>query len=132
MQRLFVYGTLEIPQVVKKLLGKVLPGENAVLKGYARYILVNRHYPGIIRQVNSQVGGVLYHGVTPKYLRLIDRYEDDIYERQKVQVTDSKGQCVEAWAYTIPLRYKKELTGLPWKRENFINQHLKRFLNVRC
>ena len=132
MQRLFVYGTLEFPEVVNHLLGTELRGENAVLNGYARYMLVNRHYPGIIRRPNARVEGILYHGITPKYLRLLDRYEDEIYERKMIQVTDSQGHCIDAWSYVIPLRFKKELTSLPWNREKFANHHLKRFLNVCC
>ena len=132
MQTLFVYGTLEYPQVVYKLLGTELRGEPAVLNGYARYLLVNRPYPGVIRQPEAQVDGVLYHGVTPKYLRLLDRYEDEIYERKQVKVIDSRGQNVDAWVYLIPLRFRKELTGRPWNRDFFSHHHLKRFVNVRC
>jgi gamma-glutamylcyclotransferase (GGCT)/AIG2-like uncharacterized protein YtfP len=132
MQTLFVYGTLEIPQVVKKLLGTTLPSESAVLKGFERYMLINCHYPGIIRQEGAQVEGVLLHGITPKYLQLLDRYEDKIYKRQVVQVTNSKGQGVDTWVYVVPPRYKKQLTSRPWNRDYFVNTHLKRFLNVLC
>jgi len=132
MKRLFVYGTLECPEVVEKLLGTVLSGENAVLEGYARYMLLNRHYPGIVYRPGARVDGVLYNGITPKFLRKLDRYEDDIYERQVVKVVDSCGGCVDAWAYVIPPRFRKELTRIPWSRDEFVKIHLKRFLNVRC
>jgi gamma-glutamylcyclotransferase (GGCT)/AIG2-like uncharacterized protein YtfP len=131
MQRIFVYGTLEFPAVIKKLLGTSLAGEWAQAQGYARYLLVNRNYPGMVSQSGSSVDGVLYRGLTPKYIRLLDRYEDDIYERRQVQVINSHGQCVTAWAYVIPLRYKQELSNQPWDREYFANTQLKRFLNVR-
>jgi len=131
MQRIFVYGTLEFPAVVKKLLGTTLVGELAEAPGYARYLLVNRSYPGMVCQAGSSVDGVLYHRVTPKYLKLLDRYEDNIYERQHIQVINARGKTLTAWAYVIPLRYKQELSNQPWDREYFANTQLKRFLNVR-
>ncbi|WP_455365774.1 gamma-glutamylcyclotransferase family protein [Kaarinaea lacus] len=131
MQRLFVYGTLEFPAVVKKLLGTTLVGEAAELQGYTRYLLVNRNYPGIVSKPGASVDGVLYHGITPKYLKLLDRYEDNIYERHQVQVVNSHGQRMNAWAYVIPLRHKQELSNQPWDREYFASTQLKRFLNVR-
>ena len=132
MHRLFVYGTLEFPQVVKKLLGTSLEGECAELPGFDRYLLVNRNYPGVISNPAARVDGVLYHGVTPKYFKLLDRYEDEFYERRRVVVETSQSQTVSAWAYIVPLRYKRELSNKPWNRENFTSTHLKRFLNVRC
>jgi gamma-glutamylcyclotransferase (GGCT)/AIG2-like uncharacterized protein YtfP len=132
MQRLFVYGTLEFPAVVKKLLGTTLTGERAELDGYGRYLLVNRNYPGIVNQPGACVDGILYHGVTPKYFKLLDRYEDDIYERRQIQVRSSQGQRMNAWAYVIPLWHKHELSRQPWDREMFANTQLRRFLNVRC
>ncbi|WP_455201836.1 gamma-glutamylcyclotransferase family protein [Kaarinaea lacus] len=132
MHRLFVYGTLEFPQVVKKVLGTTLVGEYAELPGYERFLLVNRNYPGIIRNSAARVDGVLYHGVTPKQFKLLDRYEDRFYERRKVVVETGHSQIIIAWAYIVPLRYKHELSGKPWDRENFVSIHLKRFLNVRC
>ena len=119
MQNLFVYGTLEFAPVVKKLLGSVPRGESALLPEHSRHMLMNRNYPGIIRQPGAQVDGILYRGITAKYLRILDRYEDDIYQRQLVSVIDSCGRQVNAWAYIIPLRYKKELMSLPWDRNKF-------------
>ncbi|HEY5603975.1 MAG TPA: gamma-glutamylcyclotransferase family protein [Gammaproteobacteria bacterium] len=132
MQRLFVYGTLEFPIIVKKLLGKTLAGEPARLNGYERYLLVNRAYPGIISQPGAGVDGVLYLGITPKYLKRLDRYEDTIYERRRVQVTDSRGQPVAAWAYVIPPQRQRELSNQPWDRNTFMQTQLKRFLTIRC
>ncbi len=132
MHRLFVYGTLEFPVIVKKLLGFSLTGEPVQLQGYERYLLVNRNYPGIIRAPGKRVDGVLYQGVTPKYFKVLDRYEDDIYARRRVRVLNSHGQLVTAWTYVIPLRHKRELSSRPWDRETFMNTQLRRFLNVRC
>ena len=132
MHRLFVYGTLEIPQVVKKVLGTTLVGEYAELPGFERFLLMNRNYPGIIRNPTTRVDGVLYHGVTPQYFKLLDRYEDKFYERSRVEVETSDSQIVTAWAYVVPLRYKRELSNKSWNREEFTRAQLKRFLNVRC
>ena len=132
MHRLFVYGTLEFPQVIKKLLGVTLVGEYAELPGYERFMLVNKNYPGIIRNSMARVDGILYEGVTAKQLALLDRYEDDFYERCRVVVETVNAQSVAAWTYIIPLRHKRALSNKPWNRDDFMRTHLKRFLNVRC
>jgi len=132
MQNLFVYGTLEIPQVVKKLLGTVPNAESVILRDYARYMLVNRSYPGIIKQQGSEVNGVLYSGISAKYLKILDRYEDKFYQRRIVRVENIQGNAKRAWAYIIPHHHKYELSDDPWDRAKFIQQHLKRFLRVHC
>ena len=132
MQRLFVYGTLEFPEVVQKLLGIRLVGEPATLEGYERFLLVNRHYPGIVTNPSEQVDGVLYYGVTPKLFSRLDRFEDKFYQRRRVVVQTSRGFSETAWAYIVPLKYKRELSTKPWSREIFYKTQLKHFLNVRC
>lgn len=132
MQRLFAYGTLEFPEVVRKLLGLRLAGEPANLPGYQRFLLVNRNYPGIIYNPSETVDGVLYHGLTPKLFKRLDRYEDKFYERRRVLVQTSDGGSVTAWAYVVPLKFKSELSTKPWNRESFYSSHLKRFMNVHC
>ena len=131
MQNLFVYGTLEIPQVMKKLLGTVPDTESVVLRDYARYMLVNRSYPGIIKQDGSQVNGLLYRDISAKYLKILDRYEDKFYRRRIVHVENTRGHAKKAWAYIIPQHHKYELSNVPWDKTSFIQQHLKRFLRVR-
>jgi len=130
MQKLFVYGTLEIPQVVKKLLGTVPIAQPAILQDYARFLLINRDYPGIVRQTGQQVEGILYRGVTPKHLRILDRYEDDIYQRCTVKLITEESNTEQAWAYVIPDRYKHLLTQAPWNKNQFVKLHLKRFLHA--
>ena len=132
MHRLFVYGTLEFPQVIRKLLGVNLVGEYAELPGYERFMLVNKHYPGIIRNSIARVDGFLYEGVTAKQFAILDRYEDDFYERCRVVVETAHAQSVAAWTYIIPLRHKRALSNKSWNREDFMRTQLKRFLNVRC
>ncbi|MGD8559274.1 MAG: gamma-glutamylcyclotransferase [Gammaproteobacteria bacterium] len=132
MQRLFVYGTLEFEPVVRKVLGRSLKGEPAWLHGYARYLLINKEYPGIVTDAACVVDGVLYQGITPQYFRLLDRYEDNIYRRQRVEVVNAHGEQVEAWAYVVPPRFRRVLSSKPWRRDVFENNQLKRFINVRC
>jgi len=131
MQNLFVYGTLEIPQVMNKLLGIVPAAEAAVLRDYARYMLLKRPYPGIIKQDGGEVEGVLYRGISAKYLQILDRYEDRFYQRRIVRVKNARGRAARAWTYIIPHHYKNALSDVPWDRAKFIQEHLKRFLCVR-
>ena len=131
MQNLFVYGTLEIPQVMNKLLGRVPVAESAVLRDYARYMLRKQPYPGIIKQEGAEVEGVLYRGISAKYLQILDRYEGRFYQRRIVHVKNARGYAARAWTYIVPLRYKNALSDVPWDRTQFIQEHLKRFLCVR-
>jgi len=125
---LFAYGTLEIPAVMYAVTGQHHPAEAAVLPDYRRYMLANKHYPGIVPQLNADVDGMLYRNLSPQIWRRLDRYEDDFYQRQQVTVLSRRGELIEAWTYIVPVACQHLLSQTSWDRRYFTKHRLRRFL----
>jgi len=125
---LFAYGTLEIPAVMYAVTGQHCPAGVAVLPGYTRYLLANKHYPGIVPQLNAEVEGLLYRNLSPQVWQRLDRYEDDFYQRQQVTVLSARGEPIEAWTYIVPVAQQYLLSQTPWDRRYFTKHRLRRFL----
>ena len=128
IDRLFTYGTLEIPSVVQRVLGRDLEGEPAVLYGYARFLVRGECHPGIMERAGASVSGTIYKGLDPALFSRLDRYEGEEYRKQIVQVITSSGEPQMAYTYTC---LAGMLSEAPWDREVFIRDHLQEFLAAR-
>jgi gamma-glutamylcyclotransferase (GGCT)/AIG2-like uncharacterized protein YtfP len=100
----------------------------AVLSGYTRYLLANKHYPGIVAQVNAAVNGVLYRNLSPHVLQRLDRYEDDFYQRQRIRILSASGDPLDVWTYIIPGDKQYLQSQMPWDRRYFTKHRLRHFL----
>jgi gamma-glutamylcyclotransferase (GGCT)/AIG2-like uncharacterized protein YtfP len=125
---LFSYGTLEIPEVMMAVTGRVLASTSAVLPDHARFLLHGETYPGVIHSYRAEVKGVLYQGVDRDSLALLDLFEGDFYRRQTVRVTTATQRHVTAEAYLVASDHELLLSQQPWEREHFVAQHLNGFL----
>lgn len=121
---IFCYGTLVFPDIWRAVCGRQLPGEAAVLKGYARYQLRGEVFPGIVASPGQVVQGVLYRGAGPRMLRRLDRYEADYYRRRLLPVRDAAGRMRMAWSYVVSDRCRERLSDLPWDARGFERRHL--------
>lgn len=114
IDRLFAYGTLEDPEVVRALTGRSFAAIEARLPGYDRYLLRGQPYPGIVRSPGGVVPGTLYLGVDGDALRRLDRYEGPPYRRTEVTVATGSAGRVAAWAYVIPRGLRGMLSDRRW------------------
>ena len=96
----FVYGTLLIPDILREVTGRQYAGTPAVLRGYRRYRLRNRSYPGLVAESDAEVEGMLFE-VGPVALAALDRYEDPCYERHTLTVEVGE-ETRQAYVYVIP------------------------------
>ena len=114
--RLFCYGTLRVPAVVRALLGRVPGSRDAVLPAYRRGRLAGRPWPGIAPSAAESVGGTLYEGLTAAELRRLDRYEGADYRRGAVHVQTRAGRQ-RTWAYLPrrPLADDPDAAATPWR-----------------
>lgn len=96
----FVYGTLLIPDIMREVTGRQYAGTTAVLRGYRRYRIRNRSYPGVVVEAGAEVHGMLFE-VGPVALAALDRYEDPFYERRKL-IVEAGDTAREAYVYVIP------------------------------
>lgn len=124
----FAYGTLEIEPVMHTVTRKRFAARAARLEGYARYLMVGRHYPGIVARRGHTTTGTLYLDVDQATLWRLDRFEGHNYRRRPVTVVTVDGERLRAWTYVI-LQHRKRLLGpQPWDRERFVREHLGAFM----
>lgn len=100
MEKLFVYGTLRIPDIRNRIAGRKIPSVgNDSLTGYKLSTVGDNHqtYPILIADPgnNFEIEGEILE-VTEADLIRIDEYEGDLYTRQKVLLSSGTG----AWVYT--------------------------------
>lgn len=76
---LFAYGTLRFPEVLQVLLGRVPARTPAVAAGWRVAALPDVVYPGLVPGAGP-AEGVVISDLTPREWRVIDAYEDGLYE----------------------------------------------------
>ncbi len=99
VSRLFVYGTLQDEDQVRRLIGRPLPWQPAVLTGYRRSVDPSIGYPVVHAAPGSRVDGKLLEGIDDRVLEALDAYEGDQYRRIIAQVQTSGGGAVDAYVY---------------------------------
>lgn len=93
---LFVYGTLQFPEVQEHVFGRIVPSTPDVLDNFARenITLGTETYFIVAADVGSSVEGCLLE-ITPAELARGDRYETSAYRRFRVTLRSG----IEAWVY---------------------------------
>ncbi|MCC6802917.1 MAG: gamma-glutamylcyclotransferase [Anaerolineae bacterium] len=96
MESLFVYGTLQDPQVQSTVFGRVVEGSQDSLVGYRKseISIDNIVYPIAVADIAHTLPGKVIE-VTPKELVEIDRYEGEDYRRIQVRLRSGR----TAWVY---------------------------------
>ena len=128
-EKLFVYGSLQSPGVLKVLLGRIPRRRRAKLNGYTRFRVPGRRYPGINEEGGSCVDGSLLSDLTVSETVLLDRFEGEEYLKRKVEVFEEeyRDERVDAYAYV----FRNVVTAREdWSLEEFENFHLEGFLKL--
>ena len=128
MNRLFCYGTLQVPEVIKSVTGRTYQGQTATVRDYAIYKVKDAEYPGIIRSADREIGGIVYDHVSDKDLKVLDLFESDLYRRQLLDVVLADGTTCNAWCYVIRDENRSLLTNEIWRLEDFLNNGLESFM----
>lgn len=129
MNSLFVYGTLQIPEVMSAVTGLQLSCKPARLVNFSRHRLLGKTYPGICPNLGHCVNGALYEGVAEAGFRLLDEFEDTFYERRQVTVSLSNGTERTTQAYIVKEEAYGLLMPVDWSLEDFIEKDLPAFIN---
>ncbi|MDP6980786.1 MAG: gamma-glutamylcyclotransferase family protein [Myxococcota bacterium] len=124
----FAYGSLVAPDVMQVVTGRAHEHVRARLPAFARYVLVGRVYPGIVPEPESAIDGRLYFGVSEAELRRLDWWEDEEYDRERVEVEVVAGERVAAWTYVVAPEHRSLLGDTAWSEERFIEEDLSDFL----
>jgi gamma-glutamylcyclotransferase (GGCT)/AIG2-like uncharacterized protein YtfP len=117
---LFAYGTLRFPDVLEALLGRVPEHSPAIAPGWRVAALDGRVYPVLVPG-DGGAGGILISGLTAGEWRVIDAYEDDFYELERITLVDGR----QGWAYLT----RDRTAALPadWSPGDFTTRHLGEF-----
>ena len=121
----FAYGTLQIPEVLKSVIGIDLPSLPARLNGYQCFKIKSRTYPGAIKKPNQFIDGILYKEIGDHRLALLDQFEDVLYERSLV---DIEGEIEQAFVYIIMDECRDRLSDEAWSLEEFKRKYLNKYL----
>lgn len=128
IDRVFVYGTLMIPEVMTAVTGKYFNTSASVLRDYTRRSLRDRVYPGIRKSMHASVQGYVYQKVDGHSLALLDAFEGEEFRRIRVNVTIAGGKRQPAYAYVIRARYVKLMMLEDWDLQRFMERDLKQYL----
>ncbi|MCB0323350.1 MAG: gamma-glutamylcyclotransferase [Bdellovibrionales bacterium] len=129
MSTIFAYGTLCLPEVLQIVTDSQLPAcEPGILKGFRRFSIEGKVFPGITPAPAHSVSGVLYYAVSARALKRIDYFEDSFYERRTVEVCSVSGPKVSAFAYVVPLERTDIIGERPWDLDEFRRDHNSTYL----
>jgi gamma-glutamylcyclotransferase (GGCT)/AIG2-like uncharacterized protein YtfP len=127
--RLFSYGTLQAPEVILSVIGRRPDGRPARLPGWAVFRMRDAGYPGIVPgREEDDAPGLIYDGMSDGELLTLDRFEGPQYERREMEVGVSGGEMATAWVYVVKTSRRDEVTGDPWRLEEFLQSGLPEFM----
>ncbi|MER7047035.1 gamma-glutamylcyclotransferase family protein [Streptomyces jumonjinensis] len=120
---LFVYGTLQFPEVLEALLGLIPDSVPATARGWRAAALANRVYPGLVA-ADDTATGLLLTDLSPEEWRVLDTFEDDWYDLRRLHLASGG----HGWAYVWP---GDEVLPGNWDAEAFRSRHLSAYA-ARC
>ena len=128
MVKLFVYGTLILPEIMRAVSGRIFLAKTCCLENYVRYLVKGEIYPGIIWCPGSKVDGVIYFDLNRQHLKILDRFEGEMYQREHLVVKTDDGETHHAFAYVVKPLYQHLLSNQPWNLEEFKEKYVNQFV----
>jgi gamma-glutamylcyclotransferase (GGCT)/AIG2-like uncharacterized protein YtfP len=125
---LFVYGSLELPDVMRAVTGRDFRARQGILAGYRRRVIRGEVYPGIVADETERVRGIVYDGLGEHDLQVLDLFEGEPYWRAPVTVECDPGDVVNAYTYLLREHHADLLADRHWDRDLFRHRHLEAFL----
>lgn len=126
---LFVYGTLEVTEVMRAVIGRPARFSTAVALGHQRFMVRDRVFPGMTPAPGRTTVGRLYAGFSARELERLDEFESAFYERREISVYRPNRGVATAFAYVIPIRAASLLDERPWDRSLFVRNRLAEYLS---
>lgn len=125
----FVYGTLLLPALQRRVTGREFALTPAIVHGYARRKVRGEAYPSLVPSTDECVLGALLADVDDASLARLDAYEGAPYERVRARVepNDAGGEHREAWLWLLRAAERHRVTDEPWDLAAFVARDLARF-----
>lgn len=128
MTNLFAYGSLMCSDIMQDVSGLQLDRAQGTLAGYRRFCLKDEDYPAMVPDSGGSVSGVVYFDVTPPAWERLDRFEGDMYARQRVQVNTADGRVVDVATYILLPAFHDRLVRVDWDFDLFLSVGKTRFV----
>ena len=126
----FAYGTLAVPEVMLAVTGNSFPSTPAILEGYSAFLIEGECFPAVAVTSGGVTTGVMYLGLDKPTLKLLDKFEGDLYQRKRVAVRSETLGLMSAETHIIGKQAKDRLTSEPWDMDSFLSKHLEEWLEV--
>lgn len=127
---IFTYGSLMYPSVFEALTEKMFRADDVTLNNYQRRAISFKNYPGIKYKPGASVNGRLWFDVDEVSSKMLDRFEDSLYERRVVKVTSKLGEVFNAHAYVVPVSLEHMLASEEWDQKMFQEMHLNSYVEM--
>lgn len=114
---LFVYGSLQFPEVLRSLLGRVPQHEPDSAPGWRAAAVPGEVYPALVPG-DATVPGLALAGLGPREWEIVDAFEGAFYELREIALTSGRSE----WAYVCaqPARVRPD----DWDPHRFAQEHL--------
>ncbi|MFC9433368.1 gamma-glutamylcyclotransferase family protein [Nocardia sp. NPDC057030] len=118
---LFVYGTLQFPEVLEVLIDRVPRRRAATASGWRVAALPGLLYPGLVPQLNARARGLVLSGLTAAEWEILDAFEDDQYDLRAISLAAAADR-VSTYVWTAAVAQDD------WCPEHFTATHLPDFV----
>jgi len=125
MENVFVYGTLQFPEIVKRLTGKEFVSVPATLAGFKRCLVKGADYPAVFEKHGTLVKGKLLKNVDDNSMHQLTIFEGGEYEKRAVEV-----RCGDEMIKAITFVWREDkvlLEEKDWDKNHFENHSLKKY-----
>lgn len=115
--RFFFYGTLMDRDILRLVLGLVVPEESlrpAVLDGYRRYRVRGRGYPMLVPVRGGRVAGLIAEGLDETAAARLIWYESDDFAMRRARPRFPGGGSAVAWVF-VPRPGGRMQIGGAWR-----------------
>jgi gamma-glutamylcyclotransferase (GGCT)/AIG2-like uncharacterized protein YtfP len=131
MHKLFTYGSLMCEDIMSAVVGGPLPCQPAILPDFQRLTMKDEQYPGVVPLSGGRVEGIVYQGIEEQGWNRLDRFEGEIYSRNRVVIRYPEDDGEETvCCYVVKPEYRQLLTTTPWDFKAFL-QHGKKIFQTR-
>ena len=126
--KLFVYGTLMVPEIVRIVLGRPLEGTDAHLLNYRPFMIKDACYPALASAAGYTTEGLVYSDISPSEMATLDAYEGAMYEKRLVSVTYADGTEEAVLTYVVAPAYRHRLDSKVWCLDAFMSRHMNDYI----
>lgn len=108
LTNVFAYGTLQEPDVIKELIGRVPDIKDAYVDGYVKFFDDDIGYYSAKKDEHSHIHGKVLMDIDETEIGLLDDYEgvsQRVYMRTAVKATFMSGDTVDSQLYVKGLKH---------------------------